>query len=214
MLAKEVLVIVLGYLLGSVPFAYIMGRAVKGIDLRKSGNLGTLSVLRQVGTAAGFATLVLDIGKGALAVAVGRWLALPQIYVFVAGFTVVLGHSWPVFLHFQGGGALATTLGVLLGLTPPAFGVSFAVVVVVVLFTSNFRLAAGVGLVLMPLFIWLFHGHLDLIIYSLALPLFMVIRNIPKFRQETANDSGRRNFIIDRDFTPWQTRRKKDKLER
>jgi glycerol-3-phosphate acyltransferase PlsY len=210
MLVKEILAIVLGYLLGSIPFAYIIGRAVKGVDIRRSGNIGSLNVMRGVGTAAGFTNLVLDMGKGSLAVGAARWLGLSPIFVFFAGFAAILGHSWSVFLRFKGGGALATTLGVLLGLAPLAFGVSFAIIVVSVLFTSNFRFGAGVGLLFLPLFIWLFGGNLSLIIYSLALSLFLILRNILKFKRELVKDSGKRSFIIDRDFTPWQTRRKKD----
>ncbi len=209
-LASGILVIVLGYLLGSIPFAYILGRVIKGIDIRRSGNVGTLSVMREVGTIAGVANLVLDIGKGSLAVGTAQWLGVPSITVFVAGFAAVLGHSWPVFLRFKGGGGLATTLGVLLGVAPRAFGISFAIMVVAVLFTSNVRFGAGIGLLFLPLFVWLSGGHLNLIVYSLALPLFLLLRNIPKFKQELATNHGKRSLIIDRDFTPWQTRRRRD----
>lgn len=209
MLAKEILVILLGYLLGSIPFAYIMGRAVRGIDIRQSGNAGALSVMRGVGTAASFAVLALDMSKGLLAVAAGRWLNIPSIFIFAAGFAAVIGHCWPIFIGFRGGGAIATTLGVLLGLAPRELGISFAIIVASVLVTSNCRFGAGVGLALLPLFIWLFRGDLSLIIYSLCLPLFIVLRNVPRLRRELTSDQGKRGFIIDRDFTPWQTRRKK-----
>jgi hypothetical protein len=65
-------------------------------------------------------------------------------------------------------------------------------------------------LLLLPLFVWWFGGHLNLIIYPLALPLFLVLRNIPKFKQELGTNQVKRSLIIDRDFTPWQTRRKRD----
>jgi glycerol-3-phosphate acyltransferase PlsY len=210
MLVKEILVIILCYVLGSIPFAYILGRAVKGIDIRQSGNVGTLNVMREVGTLVGFANLLLDMGKGSLAVAVAQWLHLPLMLVFIAGFAAILGHSWSVFLNLKGGGAVATTLGVLAFLVPLAFTLSFVIIVVVVLFTSNFRFGAGIGLVFLPLFIWLLGGHLNLIFYSLGLSLFLVLRNIPKFKQDLAKDSGNRRLFIDREFTPWQTRRKKD----
>lgn len=209
-MARGMLVVVLGYLLGSIPFAYILGRAVKGIDIRQTNNVGTLSVMREVGTIAGFANLALDMGKGSLAVGAAYWLGVPSTFVFVAGFAAVLGHSWPIFMGFKGGGAVATTLGVLLGVAPYAFGISFVIIVVAVLFTSNFRFGAAVGLLVLPIFIWLFGGHIDLIAYSLSLPLFLVVRNIPKLKHEAATNHGKRNLIIDRDFTPWQTRRKKD----
>lgn len=210
MLVGGILVIVLGYLLGSIPFAYILARAVKGIDIRQSGNVGTLSVMRDVGTTTGFAVLVLDMGKGSLSVALAQWLGLPAIFVFISGFAAVLGHSWPVYLRFQGGGAIATTLGVLLVLTPREFGISFGIMVLTVLFTSNVRFGAAVGLVFLPFFVWWFGGDTSYIVYLLVLPLFLVLRNIPKFKRELVTNHGRKNFIVDHDFTPWQTRRKRD----
>ncbi len=209
MLIKEILVIVLGYLLGSIPFAYILGRAFKGMDIRQSGNAGTLSVMREVNPAVGFANLALDIGKGALAVGIAQWLDVGSIIVFITGFAAVVSHSWSIFLHFKGGGGLATTLGVLLGLAPAAFGISAIVIVLAVLLTSNVRFGAGVGLALLPLFIWLLGGGLELIFYSIGLPLFMVLRNTIKFKRELSVNEGKKGLIIDRDFTPWQTRRRR-----
>lgn len=209
LLTAEILVIVLGYILGSLPFAYLLGRAFKGMDLRRSGNVGTLSVMREVGTIAGFANLVLDVGKGSLAIGIAQWLNVPSAFVFASGFAAVLGHSWPIFINFKGGGGLATTFGVLLGLAPGASGISFAIMAVAVLLTSNFRFGAIVGLVFLPLFIWLFGGHLDLILYSIWLPLFLILRNMLKLKHELATNPGKKGLIMDRDFTPWQTRRKK-----
>lgn len=209
MLAREILVIVLGYLLGSIPFAYIVGRAVKGIDIRRSGNVGTLSVMREVGTAPGLAVLALDMGKGLAPVAVAQWLNVPQFVVFAAGFAAVVGHCWPMFLGFTGGGGIVTTLGVLLGLAPRELGISFGIIVVSVLLTSNGRFSAAVGFVFLPLLIWLFKGDLGLILYSVFLPLFLVLKNVPTFRRELTSNQWKQGFIIDRDFTPWQTKRRK-----
>jgi hypothetical protein len=80
--------------------------------------------------------------------------------------------------------------------------------VVVILLTSNFRLAIGVGLVILPLIIWLFGGEISLVIYPLALVLFLGLRNILTFKRELATADGRKNLIIDKQFTPWQKRRK------
>jgi len=209
MLAGGILVIAAGYLLGSIPFAYLVARAVKGIDIRRSGNVGTLSVMRDVGTAPGFAVLALDMGKGALPAAAAGWLGHPLIIVFLTGFAAILGHCWPIYLRFRGGGAIATTLGVLLVLTPREFGISFAVMVITVLLTSNVRFGAAVGLALTPLLVWWSGGDIPCIVYSAALPLFLLLRNLPRFKRELGTEHGRRNFIIDHDFTPWQTRRKR-----
>jgi len=209
MLASGILVVAVGYLLGSIPFAYILARTVKGVDIRQSGNVGTLSVMRDVGIVPGFAVLVLDMGKGALPVAIARWLSIPEILVFITGFAAIIGHCWPVYLRFQGGGAIATTLGVLLIVVPLESSIAFIVIVLMVLLTSNVRFGAAVGLLLLPLFIWWFGGDISHIIYSIALPFFLVLRNIPKFKRELATEHGRSSLIVDHDYTPWQTRRKK-----
>jgi glycerol-3-phosphate acyltransferase PlsY len=209
MLGIEIPVVILGYLLGSIPFAYLMGRAFKGVDIRKSGNVGTLSVMRDVGVAAGFLTLILDMGKGLLSVVLAQLLNVSLTTVYITGFAAVVGHSWPVFLRFKGGGSLATTLGVLLGLAPVPFGASLGITLTGVLITSNPRFGAGIGLAFLPLFIWLFGGHFDLIFYSIGLSLFLILRNTLKFKKELAADKEKKSFIIDRDYTPWQTRRRK-----
>ena len=105
MIINTIIAIVIGYLLGSIPFAYIAGRLKKGVDVRQvgGGNVGALNVIREVGTAVGFAVLAADVAKGLLAVYIARWLGLPLIWIFVAGFAAVAGHNWPVFLRFRGG---------------------------------------------------------------------------------------------------------------
>jgi glycerol-3-phosphate acyltransferase PlsY len=209
MAGSMILAIVIGYLLGSIPCAYIAGRLVKGVDIRRvgGGNVGTLNVMREIGTAAGFAVFLGDIAKGSLAVLVAQWLGLSLPWVFVAGFAAVVGHSWPVWLKFRGGQGLATTMGVLLPLAPIEFAISFAITAIVVFFTSNARLGSAVGLVFFPLFVWLFGGELSLIVYSIGLLLFCVLKALTRLKSDFASTSGRRGFIIDRQYKPWQRRR-------
>ena len=98
--------LVLGaYLLGSVPTAYIMVRLVTGNDIRCLGsrNVGTLNTYHQLGTWDAMPVLLVDAGKGALAVLVPAWLGAPHWTVFFTTALVVGGHNWPVFLNFQGG---------------------------------------------------------------------------------------------------------------
>jgi len=208
--ASIIIAIAIGYLLGSIPCAYIAGRLVKGVDIRQlgGGNMGALNTMREIGTVAGFAVLLADMAKGLLAVLVAQWLGLPLLFVFIVGLTAVVGHSWPVWLRFKGGQGLATTLGVLLALVPIEFAISFAIIVIVVLVTSNFRRGMGGGLAFMPLIIWWFGGDNSLIIYSLALPLFLGLRTIPAIKRELARAGDKKGFIVDRRFTPWQKRRK------
>jgi len=204
-----VLAIVIGYLLGSIPCAYIAARWVKGVDIRQlgGGNVGAVNVMREIGTAAGFAVLLADMAKSAVAVLIAQWLGLPLLFIFIVGLAAVVGHNWPVWLRFKGGQGLATTLGVLLALVPIEFAISFAIIVIVVLVTSNMRLAAGVGLVFLPLIIWLFGGEGSIIAYSLALPLFCGLKSIPRLKKGLASAEGKRGLIIDRQFKPWQRKR-------
>ena len=203
-----VLAIVIAYLLGSIPSAYIAARLVKGVDIQRvgGGNVGAVNTMREIGTVAGFSVLFADMAKGAIAILIAQWLGLPLIWVFIVGLAAVVGHNWSVWPKFRGGQGLATTLGVLLVIVPIEFAISFAIIVIVVLVTSNMRLAAGVGLVFLPLIIWLFGGELSIIIYSLALPIFCSLKMIPRLKTDMAK-RGKKNLIIDRDYKPWQRKR-------
>lgn len=211
MLAIGIIAVIIGYLLGSIPFAYIAARLIKGVDIRRvgGGNVGALNIMREVGMVAGLAVLLADMGKGALVVLIAQWLGVSMVFVFVVGLAAVVGHSWPVFLGFKGGWGAATAIGVFLVLTPVESAICFAIGVIVILFTSNFRLAIGVGLVLLPLIIWLFGGEISLIIYPLVLSLFLGLRNMLTLKRELATMPDKRELIIDKKFTPWQKRRKR-----
>lgn len=167
----SVLSIVIGYLLGSIPFAYIIGKW-RGLDVRKIGdkNVGTFNVFRHGGMAAGLATLVADVGKGALAIVVAKLLSVNELVVFGAGLAAVIGHNWPVFLHFRGGRGLAVVIGALLALLPVEMVIS-AVIALVVLYATRSSIWFGVAMFI-PLILLavLFRERVSLIIYSVAMP--------------------------------------------
>ncbi|MCA0846532.1 glycerol-3-phosphate 1-O-acyltransferase PlsY [Salipiger thiooxidans] len=110
----------IGYLLGSIPFGMVLTRAMKLGDLRSigSGNIGATNVLRTGNKAAAAGTLILDGGKGAVAVLLARWLGAEDA-AQLAGFTAFLGHCYPVWLGFRGGKGVATFLGLVLALSWP-----------------------------------------------------------------------------------------------
>jgi glycerol-3-phosphate acyltransferase PlsY len=202
-----VLAIVIGYLLGSAPCAYIAGRLVKGVDIRRmgGGNVGALNVMREIGTIPGIAVFLGDVAKGSLAVLVAQWLGVPLLWVFAAGLAALVGHSWPVWLKFRGGQGLATAMGVLVVLAPLEFAISFVIIAIVMVITSNGRLAAAVGL--LPLIIWLFGGELELIIFSIVPPLFCVLKALTRLKADLARPEGKKGFIFDRRYTWWQKKR-------
>lgn len=207
-----VLALVIGYLLGSIPFAFLMARLVKGVDIRKmgGGNIGAVNTMREIGTVPGFAVFFLDMAKGALAVLVAQWLDLHLYWVFAVGLAAVVGHNWPVWLKFRGGQGLATTMGVLAVLAPIPFAICFGVLLLVVIFTSNVRISAVASFVFFPPLVWAFGGELSVILYSIALPVFCLLKMIPRFRRDAAKAGDeKKGLIFDREYTPWQTRRKR-----
>ena len=185
--------IVIAYLLGSIPFAYIIGK-LSGLDVRKVGdrNVGTFNVFRHAGLIAGIATLIADVGKGALAIVIAKALSGNELVVFGAGVAAVIGHNWPVFLHFRGGRGLAVVIGALLALLPIEMLIAAAVGILVLIITRNsvwFGVALFIPLVLLC---WLFGEPVSLLIYSAALPClsgfahWLTTRHLPPEAQKEA----------------------------
>ena len=169
--ALSVLSIIIAYLLGSIPFAYIIGK-LRGLDVRKVGdkNVGTFNVFRHAGMGAGITTLVAEVGKGALAIVVAKVLSVNELVVFGAGVAAVIGHNWPIFLRFRGGRGLAVVIGALLALLPIEMLIAAAISLLVLYATRNtiwFGVAMFLPLVLLSV---LFKERISLIIYSVALP--------------------------------------------
>ncbi len=152
------LVVVLSYLLGGIPFGYLLVRWKSGTDIRSqgSGNIGATNVLRTTGRAAGIATLLLDIGKGYLAVWIaGRLTAHNPWATSAAAVAVMLGHAYPVFLKFRGGKAVATVVGAFLYLAPAALAAVVVVFVAVVAWTRHISMGSIVASAVLPLAVWL-----------------------------------------------------------
>jgi len=211
MIVYATIAIVIAYLLGSIPFAYIAGRLFRRIDIRQvsGGNMGAVNTAREIGLLPGLLVLVADIAKGSLAVIIALWLDLSLILVFGVGFTVVLGHNWPVFLKFKGGKGAATTLGVLLALVPLESAISLVLIVAIIVITSNVRLAVVVGLTVLPFIIWQINGSVMIIAYSVAMFLFLCARSLPSTREAMAIAADKKSLIFDREYHFWQSRKSK-----
>ena len=109
-----------GYVIGSVPVGVLLGRTIRGLDVREHGShsMGTTNVLRLVGPSAAAATFALDVAKGSAAVLVARKLGADRNGQAAAGFSAMVGHAWPAFAGFRGGKSVATGFGGMLALTP------------------------------------------------------------------------------------------------
>lgn len=157
-----IVVIIVAYLTGSIPFGYLIVRGKLGDDIRQSGSGGTgaTNVSRRAGKAAGVFTLVLDALKGVTAVLIARtmfagvgpyadWLAA------AAGLAAIVGHIFPVWLRFKGGKGVATGVGVFVVLAPVALLCAGVLFVAIVALTRYVSLGSIVAAVTIPLFVWL-----------------------------------------------------------
>ncbi len=172
------LVVALGaYLLGSIPFGIVIARALGLGDLRKigSGNIGATNVLRTGNKFAAFLTLVLDAGKGAIAVLIARF-AVGEDAAQVAAGASFLGHVFPVFLRFRGGKGVATFLGTLLALSFPVGLAACATWLAVALVLRISSLSALVAAGLSPVWMWVL-GTERMILLGIALAALIFIRH-------------------------------------
>jgi glycerol-3-phosphate acyltransferase PlsY len=192
------LAIICAYLIGSFPSAYIVARLRKGIDIREVGsrNMGAMNVFYKIGFWSGLLVLAMDIGKGAGAVALARWLGVPMIAQFFAGAAVVVGHGFPVFLKFRGGKGGATVIGILAFLMPWGIPFYLAIFGLGLLLTHYATLSYSVAFLCFPFVAWLKYHSLELVAFSIGILLLIIIRYIPRVKEmRTAAGSWRRVFL-------------------
>lgn len=198
--------IIIGYLLGSIPTAYIVGRLRKGVDIRDIGsrNMGAANVMREIGIHEGILVALIDIAKGGGAILIAQTLDISGLWVFGAGFAAVVGHNFPVFAGFRGGRGTATIIGILLVLAFQSTLVTLVIVVIPFFVTLRFSAAiligvalGFVGFALLPLFIWLLEGSLMLVCYVLTIDIFMLVRNLSGIKQILAK-GVMKDMIFDR----------------
>ena len=173
------LVLVAAYLLGSLPFGYIMSKVLLKTDIRQhgSGNIGATNVLRVVGWKAALPVFLLDMLKGFLAVSIARYVIdVPAVYLG-AGFLAMLGHSYPVFLGFRGGKAAATAIGVMAALSGWALLIMAMVALAAVALTRYVSLGSIIGALLVPLIFLILGYGLPYVIFGIATALLIVIRH-------------------------------------
>lgn len=206
MIVNEVIALVIGYLLGSIPSAYIAARLVKGKDIRQmgGGNVGGLNVFREVGAISALAVGIVDISKGAAAVAIAYWLlGVPQLFVLLAGIAAVVGHNWMVWLKFSGGKGMGAALGAL-AVVMPLYGywqgllIFLGIILIPFIITHNVALSMGIGLLFLPLIAWLGMKSGLFTIFTIILGLIIALKFFPAARAAWAKAESKRGFIFDR----------------
>ncbi len=169
------LAIIIGYLLGSVPTAYIAGRILKGRDIRQLGdkNSGAANAFRELGRNVGVIVGFIDAGKGALAVFVAQASHMSPTVVLLTGVTAVIGHNWPVFIGFRGGRGVSTSIGVLLMTVTWPMLVLAGPALAVLFWRKNTTPACAVLFAPLSLVGWWLGTPAPLIIYSIGLPVLV-----------------------------------------
>ena len=189
---KPLLVLVVAYLVGGIPFGFLLVKLKTGEDVRSkgSGNIGATNVLRTTGRAAGVATLLLDMAKGYLAVWLeGRLTGGNVEWMSGAALAVMIGHSYPAFLRFRGGKAMASFVGAWLCLTPLPLAAVLVVFVVMAAWTRHISLGSIVGAGTFPLAVWLIaHPPATVVVTAIlsgTLILYRHRENIARLRAGT-----------------------------
>ncbi len=191
---KALLVLVAAYLLGGIPFGYLLVKLKTGEDVRSkgSGNIGATNVLRTTGRAIAVVTLLLDIAKGFFAVWFAAWLTndSPE-WMSGAALAVMAGHAYPVFLKFQGGKAVASFIGAFLYLTPIPLAACLVVFVIVVAATKYISLGSIVAAGSLPFAVWMIlHPPGAVLLASAVAAIFIIYRhkaNIARIRAGNEN---------------------------
>lgn len=190
--------IFISYSLGSIPTAYIFGRLLKGVDIRKhgSGNVGATNAWRVLGKTTGITVLVLDILKGYIPVVfLGSFLASrisladKAILPISLGLSCICGHNWTLFLGFKGGKGIATTLGVLAGLSMQIPGLRLILILLILtwffifLITRIISAASVLTSIALPVFTVMFRQSIAVVSFSILLCVFSVIRHLPNLKR-------------------------------
>jgi len=201
--------VVIGYLLGSIPSAYIATRLVTGEDVRQlgGGNVGGLNVYREVGAWPALVVGIVDLGKGTAAVAIAYWILalndLTQPWVLAAGLGAVIGHNWMLWLKFSGGKGMGAAIGSLVILMPlygywPGLLIFFGVVLIPIIITRNMALSMGIGLLSLPFIGWLGVKSGLFVAWSIVLGLIIGLKFLPTARAAWLKSEGKKEFIFDR----------------
>lgn len=197
------LFLLISYLIGAIPFGFIVGKLVKKIDVRQhgSGNIGATNVMRVLGVKLGLLVLLLDIFKGFFAVYIARYMGyiVDDWWFLVMGFTCILGHIYTVFLGFKGGKGVATACGVTMALMPMPFLAALFVFIIIVAFTRFVSLGSISAAIMLSFTITMqyiissneySYKYIYYMIFSYILTLFIILKhkaNISRLIKGTEN---------------------------
>ncbi len=203
-----VILIIAGYILGSIPLSYLVARAARGIDLRKqgTGQVGGGNLWRMTSHKLGLAVGIYDFLKGMLMVGIASALGLDAGQQVIVGLAVIVGHNWPVFLRFHGGRGIATLFGVAILLpilnpgevSPWPTVIASLIVIVVTLVFRTSPLSVLISTASLPLTTWLFGSPIAVIMAFLAIFVVVIIKRLTAQPLPEGVSVSRRRLYLNR----------------
>jgi len=189
---RDYLIPVIGYLLGSIPFGFLIVRVTAGADIRRqgSGNIGATNVFRK-SRWAGVGTLLLDGGKGYLAVLIARWMGGDPAWQAIAALAAILGHVFTVWLRFKGGKGVATGCGAYLAICPAAVVTTLVVFVVTVAVTRYISLASILATGAFPLWAYLYGEPVSVLLWGALGASVIILKHHQNIRRLFAGTESR-----------------------
>jgi len=193
---KITLIIISCYLLGSIPFGYIVGKLFKKVDIREfgSGNIGATNALRILGPLLASFVVIGDIGKGIFSIYLVQYFNIDNLLILtIAGLAVICGHDWSLFLGFKGGKGIATTFGVVFALNPTISILALIIWGVVVITTRYVSLSSIFAVISIFIFTILFKQPYEYIIFSaiiMILGIFKHKENIERLKSKKERKIG------------------------
>jgi acyl phosphate:glycerol-3-phosphate acyltransferase len=184
----KVFYIIISYLLGSVVFGYIVARILKKEGFGRVDRPGTAGAGRQYGFKAALPVFIFDCGKGVAVPLIGKAAGFDTITIIIASLAVLIGHNWPVFYKFRGGGGIATAMGISAALVPVQFFIILAISLSIG-FTYKYTLgkkhrinpnvvSSAIGCIILPITLYLFKKPVELIILFICICLIIIIKGI------------------------------------
>lgn len=193
--------IVIAYLIGSIPFAYIFTRLATGKDIRKlgSGNGGAHNVFREVGIKIAIPVAFFDVAKGTAAVLIAYQLLNlpllePNIFMLLAALAAIAGHMWSVYLKFKGGNGLSATFGALAVIMPLELTVAIGCLLILIFVTHNLVLSANLGLLTVPISSYFIDRSWLLVGFSIFIGVILVLHFVPTAKKALIKAGNKENL--------------------
>ncbi len=173
------LMILIAYLVGSIPSGLILGKWIWNTDLREHGshNIGATNTYRTLGIKPALLIFACDALKGVFGVWLGGYLIGSPIALLLGGICTIIGHNWPIFLKFRGGRGVATGLGVIAMLVPTVTAIVFAIWAAIVYFTKYVSLGSVVAAACVPILMFVFGEQFEFLCFGIVAALFVIVRH-------------------------------------